>query len=186
MEETISHKEKYNEQMDWTQIKQDREEYFEKLRKWLNESRLWHILSSSFPNPLLGAPLPGGSQQQNYQNPYALFYQNPAFGQNAGYHVQNHPQMQQFPNTNTTLSGVPFYQTYPCKACFQLNMFTFNLITVTVLVIPPPNLLRLPTTFELKVPPVWKRVCAELIDFCILFALKLVLTFLFMESFSIG
>ncbi|ENN76843.1 protein FAM8A1 [Dendroctonus ponderosae] len=168
MEETIPNKEKYHEQMDWTQIKQDREDYFEKLRKWLNEARLWHILSSNFPNPLPGAPFPDGSQQQNYQNPYALFYQNPAFGQNVGFHAQNNPQMQQFPNgnTNNTLSGVPFYQTYPF--------------------IPPPNLLRLPTTFELKVPPVWKRVCAELIDFCILFTLKLILTFLFMESFSIG
>lgn len=94
--------------MEWEQIKRDREEYLDKLRKWLEEARLWYSLSSGFPNSIPGFSFPSeGSQnnaQQNQQNPYAAFYQAPGIGQNIGNGFQN--------NQN---SGVLFYQTYQCK-----------------------------------------------------------------------
>ncbi|KAL1492653.1 hypothetical protein ABEB36_010879 [Hypothenemus hampei] len=146
--------------MNWERIKREREEYFEKLRKWLDEARLWYSLSAGYSNTN-----PGSIEfQQNYQNFYTAYCQN--LVQNEGVRPDNNQQSSNGVSNNTTANGVPFYQTYPF--------------------ILPPNLLRLPTTYEFKIPPLWKRVCAELIDFCILFALKLILTFLFMESFSIG
>lgn len=137
--------------MEWEQIKRDREEYLDKLRKWLEEARLWYSLSSGFPNSIPGFSFPSeGAQNSTQQNPYAAFYQSPGIGQNIGNGFQN--------NQN---SGVLFYQTY------QLT-------------------LRLPQTFEFKIPPLWKRLCAELIDICILLTLKLFIIFVFMESFNIG
>ncbi|XP_066247311.1 protein FAM8A1 isoform X1 [Euwallacea similis] len=165
--------------MDWQKAKKDREEYFEKLRKWLDDARLWYSLSASTgSNTLSGLQFPlDGSQGQssniphNQQNPYAAFYQIPPADQNQEGHILNN---EQFPNAdlgnnlenNNAFNRVPFYQTYPF--------------------ILPPNLLRLPTTYEFKIPPLWKRLCAEIIDFCVLFTLKLALTFVFMESFSVG
>ncbi|CAG9759816.1 unnamed protein product [Ceutorhynchus assimilis] len=162
-------------EMDWPKIKQERIEYFQQLTQWLEEARLWYSLSAGFSNNFSGLPFPdvGGAsaREQNAINPYAAFYQVPAFGFNRG--LNDGARLndnQQVPNGNVnnaaTFNGVPFYQTYPF--------------------ILPPNLLRLPTTYQFKIPPLWKRLCAELIDFCILFIVKLALTFLFMESFSIG
>lgn len=108
-------------EMNWEKIKKDREDYFEKLRKWLDDARLWYSLSAGFPSSLSGIPFPEGTstntQQQNQQNPYAAFYQAPGFGQNDRAQVGNN---QQTPAANVN-NGVPFYQTYPCKFEFVLS-----------------------------------------------------------------
>ncbi|XP_050314650.1 protein FAM8A1 [Anthonomus grandis grandis] len=155
--------------MDWHRKIQERDEYFEKLRQWLDEARSWYSFSAAgFSNPLSGEAN-GYSQQygQYLSNSYATFYQAAPLYQHGGTTVPNQQaQTGNAPANNTNFNGVPMYQTYP----FMI----------------PPNLLRLPTTFELKIPPIWKRIVAELIDFCILLTLKLALTFLFLESFNLG
>lgn len=42
-----------------------------------------------------------------------------------------------------------------------------------------------PSTYEFVIPPLWKRMVAELMDFFILFLVKMALTFILLESFDI-
>lgn len=103
--------------MDWEKIKHDREEYFIKLRIWLDEARLWYNLqlqvqsTANFPNAASGMPFPGphdGSQA----TPYTAFPPNFGMGQ----------QNQALPHMNNlNYNGVPLYQTYPCKLPSQTS-----------------------------------------------------------------
>lgn len=51
---------------------------------------------------------------------------------------------------------------------------------------PPPNgnLVFLPGIYEFVIPPLWKRVVAEVLDFGILFIIKILLTFASVETFN--
>lgn len=155
----IFKKDTNHEPIDWDKVKKDREEYFENLRKWLESTRVWNNMHSGFPQ-FAGNLNTDRSSTSIGQNSFTPFTQNQ---QPEGLRFNN---LQQGQNDNTTLNGVPFYQTYP---------FIF-----------PPNLFRPPTTYEFIIPPLWKRFCAEVIDFSILFIFKLILTFLFLDFINLG
>ncbi|XP_076261548.1 protein FAM8A1 isoform X2 [Rhynchophorus ferrugineus] len=145
---------------DWDELRKQRIIYLEDLRKWIESAREWNNLSSDFLQYSAGSRIQDTFSGNLNQNAFASFYQNQS---NEGLRQRNN---QQGHGDNATVNGIPFYQTYP---------FIF-----------PPNLLRPPTTYEFIIPPLWKRLCAELIDFCILFIFKLVLTFLFMDFINLG
>ena len=50
---------------------------------------------------------------------------------------------------------------------------------------PPPTAAAAATTTEFRIPPLWKRFAAEFIDFVALFALKLVATFVAVDTFDL-
>ncbi|XP_060537457.1 protein FAM8A1 [Cylas formicarius] len=146
------------ENIDYKKIKNERDEYFELLRNWLDDARLWQNISTR-------APSPAGTNQNSHLNSSRNFAQSYVWDQN----FINNILRQRVPlggyyTTLGNLQDIPLFATYP-----------FNLT---------PNVRQPPTSYEFVIPPLWKRLVAEFIDFMILFSVKLALTFLLMESFN--
>ncbi|KAJ8933032.1 hypothetical protein NQ314_014272 [Rhamnusium bicolor] len=151
------------EEETWAKRKCEREEYLEKLKKWLDDARLWHYnICCGFPNSNeSNSDNSLQQQQQQISNIYATLAQVNLWNEN----LQN-AMRQRFPNidvaANRNISS-PLYQTST-----QVTQ---------------PN--QPPSTYEFIIPPIWKRIVAELMDFLILFLVKMALTFLLLESFDI-
>ncbi|CAH1153390.1 unnamed protein product [Phaedon cochleariae] len=140
--------------------KMEREEYMEKLKKWLDDARLWHY------NICAGLPVHSGDNStipddtiHQVPNVYANLTHLNLWNQNA----QNLFQQRFLFNgpDNRNLQNV-----------FQTGTHIFQ---------QNPT----PSTYEFVIPPLWKRAIAELMDFLLLFLFKMALTFVLLESFDI-
>lgn len=102
-------KSKISPNIDWDEVKKQRVEYLENLKKWIESAREWNNLSSDFLQYFAGSRNQDRSSSNLNQNAFASFYQNQS---NEGLRQRNNQQQGQ--NDNTTFNGIPFYQTYPC------------------------------------------------------------------------
>lgn len=153
-----------NEEEKWAKLKQDREQYLEKLREWLNQARLSHY------NACSGLPFNNVNSNENSVNPQQLQQQ----------HINNiNATLAQANLWNENLQNV-LRQRFPSTTAVNRNgvnsAYAANVSSRTN---------QRPSTYEFVIPPLWKRMVAELMDFLILFLVKMALTFLLLESFDI-
>lgn len=114
-----------------------REQYLERLNKWLNDARLWHSYCAGFPQFYMNNVNRFNISNENSDN----------FNQNLFQRRTNVTSSNRIPDANT---GIPQ-----------------------------------PIHYEFVIPPVWKRVTAELVDFFILLVIKMVMTLMLLEGFNL-
>ncbi|XP_018564998.1 protein FAM8A1 [Anoplophora glabripennis] len=145
----------------WAKLKQEREEYLKKLRKWLNEARLSHY------NACSGFPFNNVNTEGNHVNPQLL-------------------QQQQLNNINATLAQANLWNESLQNILRQRHTAANrNGVNPPYATTVSSQTNQRPSTYEFVIPPLWKRMVAELMDFFILFLVKMALTFILLESFDI-
>ncbi|CAH0562105.1 unnamed protein product [Brassicogethes aeneus] len=120
-----------------------REEYIEKLTKWLEDARLWHGFCSGFPYY---------TQLQNQTVDSNNFNQFSWPNVNNGLHERVNHRVNQ-PGNNARIP-------------LQEPVFSNGLT-------------------EYVIPPLWKRLVAEFLDFMILLIIKLTLSLIVLETFNV-
>ncbi|KAH0553941.1 protein FAM8A1 isoform X1 [Cotesia glomerata] len=139
--------------------KKERDDYFLKLEKWLQEAYAWQSAAATVPYYLMSGQLlhqPAGSPLN----------QSPASCSNINTSSINTPGTLQ----STSSSAQTNQQADQSRN--NLNGTTSN-----------SNSNR-PDGIEYHIPPIWKRFVAELIDSLMLFVLKLVITFVALDIFA--